>query len=158
MKTMSFVSMTAVLGASLAVISPSRAQTSRTLAAPVRVVVQTEAGEIELEVDTEKAPRTAANFLRYVDAGHYDGGTFHRTVKMDNQPDRPVKIEGIQAGVEPGDASPLPPQCAGKRALGAPGLTALLLPHIFPICSVVAPCQRGASPPSVLRRTFATGS
>src|SRR6266571_439552 len=36
-------------------------------------------------------------------------------------------------------------------------LTALLLPHIFPICSVVAPCQRGASPPSVRRRTFTTG-
>jgi peptidyl-prolyl cis-trans isomerase A (cyclophilin A) len=83
-------------------MSASRAQTSRTLAAPVRVVVQTEAGEIELEVDTEKAPRTAANFLRYVDAGHYDGGTFHRTVKMDNQPDSPVKIEVIQAGVDPG--------------------------------------------------------
>src|SRR5207247_3903190 len=36
-------------------------------------------------------------------------------------------------------------------------LTALLLPHIFPICSVVAPCQRGASPPSVRRWTFTTG-
>ena len=42
---------------------------------------------------------TTANFLRYVDAGHYDGGTFHRTVKMDNQPESPVKIEVIQAGV-----------------------------------------------------------
>jgi hypothetical protein len=36
-------------------------------------------------------------------------------------------------------------------------LTALLLPHIFPICSVVAPCRRGASPPSVRRWTFITG-
>src|SRR5439155_7727267 len=36
-------------------------------------------------------------------------------------------------------------------------LTALLLPHIFPICSVVAPRHRGASPPSVRRRTFTTG-
>src|SRR6266516_3009128 len=35
-------------------------------------------------------------------------------------------------------------------------LTALLLPQIFPIFSVVAPCQRGASPPSVRRRTFTT--
>jgi peptidyl-prolyl cis-trans isomerase A (cyclophilin A) len=66
---------------------------------PVRVLVQTELGDIVLEVDTVRAPRTAANFLRYVDAGHYDGGTFHRTVKMDNQPDSPVKIEVIQAGV-----------------------------------------------------------
>jgi peptidyl-prolyl cis-trans isomerase A (cyclophilin A) len=66
---------------------------------PVRVLVQTELGDIVLEVDTDRAPRTAANFLRYLDAGHYDGGTFHRTVKMDNQPDSPVKIEVIQAGV-----------------------------------------------------------
>ncbi len=66
---------------------------------PVRVVVQTELGAIVLEVDTARAPNTAANFLRYLDAGHYDGGTFHRTVKMDNQPDSLVKIEVIQAGV-----------------------------------------------------------
>jgi peptidyl-prolyl cis-trans isomerase A (cyclophilin A) len=65
----------------------------------VRVLVRTELGDIVLEVDTKRAPDTAANFLRYVDAGHYDGGMFHRTVKMDNQPDSPVKIEVIQAGV-----------------------------------------------------------
>jgi peptidyl-prolyl cis-trans isomerase A (cyclophilin A) len=68
---------------------------------PVRVMVQTELGEILLEVDAAHAPNTSASFLRYVDAGHYDGGTFHRTVKMDNQPDSPVKIEVIQAGVNP---------------------------------------------------------
>ena len=68
---------------------------------PVRVLVQTELGDILLEVDTKRAPATSANFLRYVDGGHYDGGTFHRTVKMDNQPDSPVKIEVIQAGVNP---------------------------------------------------------
>ena len=66
---------------------------------PVRVLVQTELGDIVLEVDTKSAPNTAANFLKYLDAGHYDGGSFHRTVKMDNQPDSPVKIEVIQAGV-----------------------------------------------------------
>ena len=66
---------------------------------PVRVLVQTELGDIVLEIDAKRAPNTAANFLRYLDAGHYDGGTFHRTVKMDNQPDSPVKIEVIQAGV-----------------------------------------------------------
>jgi peptidyl-prolyl cis-trans isomerase A (cyclophilin A) len=65
----------------------------------VRVLVQTELGNIVLEVDTKRAPNTAANFLRYLDAGHFNGGSFHRTVKMDNQPDSPVKIEVIQAGV-----------------------------------------------------------
>ena len=68
---------------------------------PVRVRVQTELGDIVMEIDAKRAPNTAANFLRYLDAGHYDGGTFHRTVKMDNQPDSPVKIEVIQAGVNP---------------------------------------------------------
>jgi peptidyl-prolyl cis-trans isomerase A (cyclophilin A) len=67
--------------------------------ATARVRVQTELGDIVLELDPKRAPGTTANFLRYVDAGHYDGGTFHRTVKMDNQPESPVKIEVIQAGV-----------------------------------------------------------
>lgn len=68
-------------------------------ASTVRVRVQTELGDIVLELDPKRAPGTAANFLRYVDAKHYDGGTFHRTVKMDNQPESTVKIEVIQAGV-----------------------------------------------------------
>ncbi|HYU77923.1 MAG TPA: peptidylprolyl isomerase [Vicinamibacterales bacterium] len=68
---------------------------------PVRVRVQTELGDIVIEVDPVRAPRTTANFLRYVDAGHYDGGEFHRTVKMDNQPESTIKIEVIQAGVNP---------------------------------------------------------
>src|ERR671913_238786 len=70
----------------------------------VRVRVQTELGDIVLELDPIKAPVTAANFLKYVDSGHYDGGVFHRTVKMDNQPESPVKIEVIQAGVNPARA------------------------------------------------------
>jgi peptidyl-prolyl cis-trans isomerase A (cyclophilin A) len=64
-----------------------------------RVLVQTELGDIVLELDPKRAPNTTANFLKYVDAGHYDGGTFHRTVRMDNQPESKVKIEVIQAGV-----------------------------------------------------------
>lgn len=66
-----------------------------------RVVMQTELGDIEVELEIERAPSTAANFLRYVDAGHYDGGQFHRTVKLrpDNQPNNQIKIEVIQGGV-----------------------------------------------------------
>jgi len=60
------------------------------------VVVQTDLGEIEMEIDTVKAPATAANFLKYVDAGLYDGGLFHRTVRPDNQREKPVKIAVIQ--------------------------------------------------------------
>jgi peptidyl-prolyl cis-trans isomerase A (cyclophilin A) len=64
-----------------------------------RVLVETEAGAIEIEVDLSRAPRTAANFLRYVDAGHYDGGSFFRTVREDNQREAKVPIAVIQGGV-----------------------------------------------------------
>ena len=67
----------------------------------VRVVIQTDQGDIEVELDPVKAPMTVANFLRYVDAMHYDGGRFHRTVTLDNQPNNKVKIEVVQAGVHP---------------------------------------------------------
>jgi peptidyl-prolyl cis-trans isomerase A (cyclophilin A) len=69
----------------------------------VHVIIETELGKIEVELDAVKAPVTVANFLRYVDAGHYTGGRFHRTVKLrpDNQPQNTVKIEVIQAGVNP---------------------------------------------------------
>lgn len=66
---------------------------------PVHVLVRTALGEIELEVDIDRAPVTSVNFLRYVDARHYDGGRFHRTVTLANQPGNDVKIEVIQAGV-----------------------------------------------------------
>lgn len=64
--------------------------------AAVHVVVQTDLGEIEMEIDTVRAPVTSANFLRYVDAGLYNGGVFHRTVREDNQREKPVKIAVIQ--------------------------------------------------------------
>jgi peptidyl-prolyl cis-trans isomerase A (cyclophilin A) len=86
-----------------------------------RVLIQTELGDIEIEVDTARAPITAANFLKYVDARHYDGGTWHRTVKMDNQPDSPIKIEVIQAGVNPAKAKagfrPIPLERTNKTGI-----------------------------------------
>jgi peptidyl-prolyl cis-trans isomerase A (cyclophilin A) len=66
-----------------------------------RVLVHTELGDIEIEVDTARAPISGGHFLKQVDAGLYNGGRFHRTVKMDNQPNDTVKIEVIQAGVNP---------------------------------------------------------
>ena len=56
----------------------------------------TELGDIEIEVDVARAPISAANFLKYVDAGKYDGGRFHRTVRADNQKAHPVPIGVIQ--------------------------------------------------------------
>ena len=83
--------------AATAVVQPFRAVTPVGQTLP-HVIIETEVGEIEIEVDTARAPSTAANFLKYVDGGYYDGGRFHRTVKPDNQPNNDVKIEVIQAG------------------------------------------------------------
>lgn len=72
--------------------------------APVKnpsVKIKTNLGTITVEIDAQHAPSTAANFLKYVDAGRYSGGQFHRTVTMQNQPDNKVKIEVIQGGVNP---------------------------------------------------------
>ena len=73
------------------------------LGAETAIVIETELGVIEAVLEDEKAPATVANFLQYVDAGHYSGGQFFRTVrtKPDNQPKVPVKIDVIQAGVNP---------------------------------------------------------
>jgi peptidyl-prolyl cis-trans isomerase A (cyclophilin A) len=70
-------------------------------AKPVRVLIETDRGDIEVELDSAKAPRTVANFLKYVDGKFYDGGRFHRTVTPDNQPKNKTKIEVIQAGTHP---------------------------------------------------------
>jgi len=67
-----------------------------------RVLIQTVRGDIVVEVDTARAPATAANFLRYVDARLYDGARFHRTVRAGNQNGHSVPIAVIQAGVNPG--------------------------------------------------------
>ena len=47
----------------------------------VRVVVTTELGAIELELDHKHAPVTVENFVRYVDARKFDGITFYRSMK-----------------------------------------------------------------------------
>jgi peptidyl-prolyl cis-trans isomerase B (cyclophilin B) len=45
------------------------------------VELHTTAGLIRIELDEVKAPITVANFLEYVNAGHYDGTVFHRVIK-----------------------------------------------------------------------------
>jgi peptidyl-prolyl cis-trans isomerase A (cyclophilin A) len=74
-----------------------------------RVLIKTELGDIEAEVDTIRAPNTAANFLRYVDLGFYRFGRFHRTVRADNQPADKVKIEVVQAGLDSLRVKDFPP-------------------------------------------------
>jgi peptidyl-prolyl cis-trans isomerase A (cyclophilin A) len=74
-----------------------------------RVIIRTEMGNIEAEVDTIHAPITSANFLRYVDLGFYQFGRFHRTVRADNQPNDKVKIAVVQAGLDSLRVKDFPP-------------------------------------------------
>jgi peptidyl-prolyl cis-trans isomerase A (cyclophilin A) len=60
------------------------------------VVFQTEKGNIQIEVDAASAPLSAANFLKYVDGGFYDGGTINRAVRPDNTVRHDVEIQVIQ--------------------------------------------------------------
>jgi peptidyl-prolyl cis-trans isomerase A (cyclophilin A) len=45
-----------------------------------RVVLHTTMGDITLELDAAKAPKSAANFVQYVNEGHYNGTVFHRII------------------------------------------------------------------------------
>lgn len=80
--------------------------------APVVVRLETALGVIDLEIDLAHAPLSAANFLRYVDGGRYDGGRFHRTVRPDTETRPDVPIEVVQARVAPAreaeDFAPVP--------------------------------------------------
>ncbi len=73
-----------------------------------KVVLETTLGPLVIEVNTIAAPHTAANFLRHVDAGAYDGGRFHRTVTPNNQPANEILISVIQGSKRP-DAPAFPP-------------------------------------------------
>lgn len=68
----------------------------------VPVVVATTVGKFCIAIDTKRAPITATNFLKYVDAGLYDGGRFHRATRADNYtpslPNRPM-MNIIQGGI-----------------------------------------------------------
>ena len=44
------------------------------------VILTTSLGQITLELDEGKAPITVANFLKYLDSGHYNGTVFHRVI------------------------------------------------------------------------------
>src|SRR5688500_8447894 len=54
--------------------------TSCTKKPKAMVDLQTSVGTITLELDANKAPKTVENFLKYVEAGFYDGTIFHRVI------------------------------------------------------------------------------
>ena len=64
----------------------------------VDIVMTTIFGDIDIEIYLEKAPITSKNFLKYVDGGHFNDGSFYRTVTYENDKGSP-KIEVIQGGL-----------------------------------------------------------
>jgi peptidyl-prolyl cis-trans isomerase A (cyclophilin A) len=70
-----------------------------------RVTLATALGPIELELATDKAPITAANFLAYVDQKRLDGSSFYRAMKLAPAP--PLGL--IQGGLQGNPAKILPP-------------------------------------------------
>ena len=56
------------------------------------VLLETSEGDILLELDPEKAPKTVENFLKYVDEGFYDNTIFHRII-----PDFMIQGGGLDA-------------------------------------------------------------
>ena len=65
------IALVCVAAVSFAASTPAFAQ---------RVKIATSDGDIVVELDAQKAPKTVANFLQYVRAGHYDGTVFHRVI------------------------------------------------------------------------------
>ena len=78
--------MWAGLWLALAVAAPAWAQ---------KVRMETSEGEIVLQLDAAKAPKTVANFVAYAKAGHYDGTVFHRVI-----PDFMIQGGGFDADLK----------------------------------------------------------
>lgn len=93
----------------LLLVSPASAQVAPappiTAPATVRVTLQTSAGAITLAIETQRAPITAANFLRYVDQKRFDGTVFYRALKVPY--DTPLGF--IQGGTQGNPKRALPP-------------------------------------------------
>ncbi len=90
------------LVACFVMVGPAMAQDAAVPTLP-RVLLETSAGPIVVEVETIKAPVTAANFLRYVDEKRLDGTTFYRA--MTSQPGMGL----VQGGTNNDPARTLPP-------------------------------------------------
>jgi peptidyl-prolyl cis-trans isomerase A (cyclophilin A) len=70
----------ALLALTVGMPGPAHCQEAGAVAAPPVVTIETTLGSITVELDSEHAPLTVANFLRYVRAGFYDGTVFHRVI------------------------------------------------------------------------------
>ncbi len=71
----------------------------------VRVKILTSDGPMVLAIDTKRAPKTAENFLAYVDDGRFDGTSFYRAARGKKDP----KTGFVQGGIQTDARRILPP-------------------------------------------------
>lgn len=77
------------------------------------VAIETNFGDIIVELYPGKAPKTVAAFLSYVDSGYYKGASFYRVLKAEDQPSSSFKSDLVQGGIW---------QTKNKLQLGLPGI------------------------------------
>ena len=68
------------LAAIFSVVTPAAAQEAANAASAPKVKLSTSLGDIVVQLDPAKAPKTVENFLQYVKDKHYDGTIFHRVI------------------------------------------------------------------------------
>ncbi len=119
----------------LAIILCAALAATPALAQKVRLA--TSLGDIVVELDQAKAPKTVDNFLAYVKAGHYDGTVFHRVIEnfmiqgggmkadMSEKPTRaPIPLESRNGLDEParhaGDGAHDGPELGHRAVLHQP--------------------------------------
>lgn len=63
------------------------------------ILIETQFGDIEVELFSDKAPKTVIAFLSGVDSGMYEHSSFYRVLKAEDQPSSGFKTELIQGGI-----------------------------------------------------------
>jgi peptidyl-prolyl cis-trans isomerase A (cyclophilin A) len=86
-----------------------------------RILIQTELGNIAIELYLQQAPITVNNFLRYIAKNRFMNSSFYRVVRMDNQPGDRIKIAVIQGGLRidnhPQSLPPIPHETTKQTGL-----------------------------------------
>lgn len=77
------------------------------------IKIETNFGDIIVQLFPEKAPVTVANFLKYVDSGYYKNSSFYRVLKAEDQPSSAFRSDLIQGGIW---------QTKSKLEAGLPGI------------------------------------